>query len=110
MNQVIFSVGEKVSTELVPLIVNFSDVLQFGEGINGAGITVSVYSGTDPSPINLLSGPATYDTSGNVTQNVQGGIPGTIYTIAFTVTGTNSHNYVKVGQLAVIAPNPFVTG
>jgi|SRR5215510_5880551 len=107
MNQVIFSVGEKASTELVPLTVNFSDVLQFGEGINGAGVTISVYSGIDPSPINMISGATTYDSAGNVTQAIQGGVVGVVYTIAFAVTGTNSHNYVKVGQLAVTSVNPF---
>ena len=48
MNQLIFDA--KAVGELQPYIVNFSDRLQFGEGINGAAVAVSVFSGTDASP------------------------------------------------------------
>lgn len=106
MNQLIFTA--KAVGELQPYIVNFSDRLQFGESINGASVNVTVFSGTDNNPNALLSGTASYDANGNVTQNLTGGIAGVIYNIAFIVTGTGSHNYVKVGQLAVISnSDPF---
>lgn len=92
--------------ELIPLTVNFSDMLQFGESINGASATVVVFSGTDPSPTNILKASATY-TSTEITQLVGGGIPGVIYSIAFLVTGTGGHNYVKVGTLAVTSQDPY---
>lgn len=106
MNQLIFDA--KSVQELQPYTVNFSDRLQFGESINGASVSVTVFAGTDPSPSSMISGVATYDSAGNVTQNLTGGLAGVVYNIAFIVTGTASHNYVKVGQLAVIAnDNPF---
>lgn len=106
MNQLIFT--PKAVSELQPYTVNFSDRLQFGESINGASVAVSVFSGTDPNPSSLLSGVATYDTSGNVTQAITGGLAGVVYNIVFVCTGDNAHNYVKVGQLAVISDsNPF---
>lgn len=101
MNQLIFPA--KAVDETQPYVVNFSDRLQFGETINGAAVSISVFSGTDPSPNSLLSGTASYDTSGNVTQVLTAGVVGVIYSIIFTITGTASHNYIKVGQLAVIS-------
>lgn len=101
MNNLIFNA--KAVGELMPYVVNFSDRLQFGENINGAAVNVTVFSGTDPSPASMLSGAATYDALGNVTQNITGGIAGVIYNVVFIVTGTGSHNYVKSGQLAVLA-------
>lgn len=100
MNQLIFPA--KAVGETQPYIVNFSDRLQFGESINGAAVAVSVFSGTDPSPSSMISGVATYDSAGNVTQVLTGGLAGVLYNIVFIVTGTGSHNYVKVGQLAVV--------
>ena len=106
MNQIIFDA--KAVGETQPYIVNFSDRLQFGEAINGAAVTVSVFSGTDASPTSMLSGATSYDSAGNVTRVLTGGVAGVTYNIVFTVTGTSSHNYVKVGQLSVIAnDNPF---
>ena len=106
MNQLIFTAKSVGETQ--PYVVNFSDRLQFGETINGAAVSVSVFSGTDPSPSSMLSGTASYDASGNVTQVLTGGVVGVIYNVAYIVTGTASHNYVKVGQLAVISDsNPL---
>jgi len=69
---------------------------------------VSVFSGTDASPSSMLSGAASFDAAGNVTQNLTAGTAGVIYNVVFIVTGTNSHNYVKVGQLAVVSnSDPF---
>lgn len=102
MNQLIFPA--KGIGETQPYVVNFSDRLQFGEAINGAATTASVFAGTDPTPVNILSGSPTY-TSTTVTQLITGGVAGVIYTVVFTVTGTGSHNYTKVAQLAVIDPN-----
>lgn len=73
-----------------------------GEVINGASCTPTVFAGTDPSPTGILKGNATF-TSSTVTQTVQAGVTGVIYMLAFTVTTTGSHNYVKVGNLAVVS-------
>lgn len=106
MNQLTFPA--KAVGETQPYVVNFSDRLQFGETINGAAVSISVFSGTDPSPSSMLSGTTSYDASGNVTQVLTGGVVGVIYNIVYVVTGTASHNYVKVGQLAVISDSdPF---
>jgi len=87
--------------EVLPLPVNFSDLLQFGESITGASVMASLFSGADPSPQNIVTGAAVI-TSNTVTQTISAGVVGTTYTLAFIVTTSNSHNYVKIGQLSVI--------
>lgn len=104
MNNLVFE--DKGVAEVVPLVVNFSDKLQFGEAINGANVTVSVISGTDPTPSAILSGGPTF-TATTISQNITGGVVGVLYAVAFLATGTNSHNYLKVGSLAVVGVNPF---
>ena len=105
MNQLIFP--PKNVGETIPLIVSFADRLQPGEGINGAVVTASVYSGTDNNPSALISGTATYDAFGNATQVITGGVAGVVYTLVYLITGTNSHNYIKVGQLAILSSSPY---
>lgn len=66
---------------LPPQGFNFANRLQAGEVLTGTpAVTVSVYSGVDPNPAAMLSGPATLN-SPNVLQKFTGGVPGTIYTV-----------------------------
>lgn len=88
--------------ETVPYVFDFSDKLQFGESINGASVALVVSSGTDPNPSAMLDGAVVLGPT-TVTQNITGGVVGVVYGIACTATGTNSHNYVKQGSLAVLA-------
>lgn len=98
---------QKDPGETIPILVDFSDDLVGGETINGASCAPTVSAGTDPSPTSILNGVATF-TGSVVTQVIKGGIAGVIYMLAFTVTTTSSHNYVKVGSLAVVnAANPY---
>jgi hypothetical protein len=90
---------EKASGETIPLVVNFSDRLQYGETINGASCSVTVLSGVDGSPSSML-GSLSY-TSTTVTQVITGGVIGVTYMVIFVVTGTASHNYIKEGRLVV---------
>lgn len=91
---------EKASGETIPLVISFADRLQYGETINGASVTVTVLSGTDPSPSSMLSGAVSF-TANTLTQVITGGVIGVTYMIVFLVTGTASHNYIKEGRLVV---------
>lgn len=102
MNYVILPA--KAVGEVQSYTINFSDRLQYGESINGAATTASVFTGTDPSPASILSGAPTF-TATTLTQVISGGVAGVIYTVVFTVTGTNSHNYTKISNLSVLDPN-----
>lgn len=91
----------------VDLTVTFLDDLETGDSINGATVSAAVFSGTDATPGNLISGVANYATQPLVTQKIDaslGGVLGVIYTIIFTVTTTNGQVYSKEGRLAVITP------
>lgn len=101
MEQLIFS--NKGTTETLPFVVTFSDRLQYGEVVNGAACSIIVLSGIDPNSAAMLVGAATYTTT-TVTQNITAGVAGVTYMIVFAVTASGTHNYVKEGVLAVIAP------
>jgi hypothetical protein len=101
MNTIILP--EKGITETLPFTIPFSDVLQYGEAINGASVSVVVLSGVDANPSAMLASAVTY-TSNTVTQVITGGVAGVTYMVIFLVTGTNSHNYVKEGKLVVTTP------
>lgn len=92
---------QKGTQETIPVTVDFSDRLVNGETINGASCTPTVVAGTDASPSSILSGSITFTTT-TVTQNITAGVNGVIYALGFVVTTTGSHNYAKVGNLAVI--------
>jgi hypothetical protein len=100
MQTVTFS--EKSVSEVLPYVVTFSDLLQPGESLNGAACTATVYSGTDPTPANIIDGPATYNAT-TVTQNITGGVAGVIYIVSMLVTATGSHNYLKVFYISVVS-------
>jgi len=92
----------KTAAETVPYVINFSDKLQFGETVTGAGVTMSVFSGTDPSPSAMVGAITT--TSTTATVQISGGVAGNIYLLICVVTASGTHNYSKEGRLAVIAP------
>lgn len=105
MNQIILPT--KAIGETITYTITFSDRLLAGEAINGASTSAFVFAGNDPSPGNILNGAPTY-TATTLSQSVTAGVAGCIYTIVFVVTGTLSHNYIKVAQLSVIDPSaPF---
>lgn len=99
MNIVTFP--DKSVSEVVPLVVQFADRLQFGETVIGVTTAASVLSGTDPSPSSILSGAPTFSGT-EVTQAVTGGVAGCIYSIVFIAAGSGTHTYIKVGRLAVL--------
>lgn len=90
---------EKASGETIPLVISFADRLQYGETINGAAVTITVLSGTDPNPSAMVG--TTSFNANTVTQVVTGGVIGVTYMIIVVVTGTASHNYIKEGRLVV---------
>lgn len=101
MNLLIFD--EKAVSEVIPLTVNFSDRLLFGEVVTGVTVTATVFTGTDPTPSAILSGAPTF-TNTTVTQLITGGLPGVIYSLVFIAAGSATHAYIKVGRLSVM-PN-----
>lgn len=89
--------------EVIAYPVDFSDMLTSGDTINNNEIlcTVTLFSGTDPSPSLMLYGLP--NILGNiVTQNIQAGTPGNIYVLETQVGTTLGYTYSKATRIAVL--------
>lgn len=91
----------KLVSERITVSFDFRDELEWGETIVSANCTVSVLTGTDGSPQDLLYLPVVISTSG-VSQQVWMGLPGVIYTISMAVTGSTGQVYEKFARLAIL--------
>jgi len=110
MNTLIF--GDKNTLEILPYSVEFSDRLLPGETILSPVITIFVFSGTDPSPSDLLGTviPPAVNTAGNIiTFTLKEGVPGVIYLVVVSALISSGNLYIKVGHLAVMASDPFAS-
>lgn len=95
--------ASKYVPETVSLIVSFADLLLPGDTISGVPtISVSVSSGIDPSPSQLLcQGPSV--TRGNtVEQRIRLGVAGVIYEILFSIRTVGGDVWEKSTLLAVL--------
>ena len=82
---------------------DFISQLAVNEVISFASFAVAVYSGTDPTPINLLNGlPSVQGTV--VLQSIDGGVLGTIYEITCTAF-TNAGQDLQLSGFLAIIPN-----
>ena len=102
-SRVVFPPKKPGETALEPF--DFSSQLAAGETISTAGVTVSVWSGTDPSPGSLVSGAASI-AAGVVSQAIQGGVSGVIYTLLCQVTTSLGQTLNMSGFLAVLGAQP----
>lgn len=91
-------VSPKYATESRILTFDFTNLLGPGESILSISTSPSatVISGNDPNPSDIISGSASL-TSPQVYQMITGGIAGTIYQVAVTVT--TSENEVLTGKV-----------
>lgn len=80
---------------------DFSSLLASGETISTQSVTATVYSGTDASPSDLISGDASAS-GAIVTQSLAGGTAGVIYKLVCEITTSDSQTLQLVGYLAVV--------
>lgn len=80
---------------------DFRDVLVAGETITSQTVTVTVFSGDDTNPSNLLFQGIDVHV-GWIEQRIRLGIPGNIYSINFIVGTSLGNTYDKVTRLAVL--------
>lgn len=83
--------------------VDFISRLGVGETISSASVTMSVYSGTDPSPQSMVSGSATISGS-VVTQLFTGGVLGVIYEALYGVV-TSLGQTPEIPAYLVVIPD-----
>lgn len=93
----------KLTTENELFFFDFSQVLAVGETLSTATCTVSVISGTDPSPSSIKSGSMVL-TPTQASQRILGGIASVTYRLVVTVTTSASNTYTTVGDLPVYSP------
>lgn len=99
MTRVIFD--PKTDGETVTLTFPFLSRMAAAETISTQSVVASVYSGTDGSPSNIVSGSASASGS-NVTQKIAGGVVGVIYQLLCTITTSAGQTLELAGFLAVV--------
>jgi hypothetical protein len=89
-------VGEKIEVEF-----DFRNELQWKETIHSWACSVEVLTGDDGSPNDMLAGQPT-PIGYVVTQKFYKGLPGVIYTLICTITGSTGSQYKKTAKLAIL--------
>lgn len=103
-----FILPGKLTSENLTVNVPFSDMIGNGEIVIAVVVTITVYSGIDPTPANVLLGVPTIDATNTIAIfTLTGGVSGVTYIVAVQATGSSSNVAVKEGYLTVIPTNPF---
>lgn len=102
MNTVI--VDTKAVPENIELAIDFLSRLDAGETLQTCAANISVKSGVDPTPSSMLVGLPVISGS-VVSQNVQSGIAGVIYTVAISARTNQNNIYVMEADLVVTSSN-----
>lgn len=100
-----FVQGSKYRTETISIVVSFADILPAGNAITGIPlVTVTVFSGVDPVPSNLLYGGVSIYNGITIEQRIRLGVDGCIYHITFSILTTGGDTLEKETYLAIL-PN-----
>jgi hypothetical protein len=92
-----------VAEKIVYNQFDFTSRMSAGETISSASMAASVYSGTDPSPGAILSGPVTI--SGNIVeQTVINGVLGVVYELLATAN-TSLGQILELPAYLTIVPD-----
>jgi hypothetical protein len=98
---VAYTFDPKTSTEVVDLSVDFKNRLADGETLQSATTwTATVYSGTDPSPGDVISGSASVSGTKAV-QRVHQGVDGVTYCLLAKVTTSNGQELEEKVHLMI---------
>lgn len=98
-----FIQGSKYQAETVSVVLSFADILQPGNTITGTPVvTVTVATGFDSNPSNLLYQGVTVTSGNTIEQRFRLGIPGVIYVLLFTVVTVAGYTLEKECYLAII--------
>lgn len=92
---------EKDPLEKVWLTYDFSEALSYGETITATEILISLKSGADPSPGNVLDGVAQVFANGRVLQKIKGGLDAVSYLIRCKATLSSGRILLLAGVVPV---------
>lgn len=93
----------KLLGETVTETFDFSSRMGVGETISSAGVSASVFSGTDSSPSSILNGAAAISGQ-TITQSLTGGVLGVLYLLVATAT-TSLGQLLQLSAYLPVAPN-----
>jgi uncharacterized protein (DUF697 family) len=103
-----FILRGKNTSENYTVNVPFSDMLLLGETIVSLVVTISVFSGDDPTPSNVLSGSPTTDSTNTIAIfTLTAGVEGVTYIVSVLATGSSTSVALKEGYLSIVPTNPF---
>lgn len=91
----------KLVTERILVRFEFKDELAWGETISNAQVSISVASGIDPAPNDMLYRDIFYSST-EARQQIHAGLPGVIYKVECAALGTSGKVYTKFCHLAVL--------
>jgi len=93
----------KWQAETISIILSFSDVIQPGDSIVGTPtITITVLTGQDSNPSNLLYEGVTVYSGVSVEQRFRLGLPGNIYQILYKIVTVAGDTFEKDCYLAIL--------
>lgn len=107
-----FVLPSKLVGERITVTFEFRDLLDWGETIVSGETAITVSSGVDASPSDMLYRDITVSGT-TLRQKVQLGEPGVIYQLEGRATGSTGQIYSKVALLAILPshlPNPPFDG
>lgn len=96
----------KFVNETISIVFDFSDQLRPGESVSSCTILVSLFTGVDSNPSNILYQVPSISGS-SVDQKFRLGIPGCIYEILFLVLGSLGTKAEKSTNLAILPQDGF---
>lgn len=103
-----FILQGKNASENIVVNVPFADLLSVGETISSLTVTITVYSGADPTPSNVLYGVPTTDSTNLIAIfTLTGGVVGVTYIVSVLVTGSTGSIVQKQGYLSIVATDPY---
>lgn len=97
----LYTSDSKTVVETKSFFGDFSDVLKAGETITSQSVTITVFSGDDLNPSNLLYQGITVHTK-SIEQRIRLGTPGNIYSIKFDIGTSLGNTYDKTTRLAIL--------
>lgn len=96
---------QKSYLEVTSATFTFQDQCPFGSVISGAVVSVEVWSGVDPNPMDILLGLPSQPDPYYIYQELTGGLPGVIYYLVCTVAVSGALVLTQDAYLAVVAPD-----
>lgn len=91
----------KLVNESLDVTASFLSRMVVGETLGTCAASMSVSSGTDPAPEDMLSGACVVSGS-NVVQKLKGGLPGVIYILSLSGRSTLNNVFVQEVKIAVL--------